>query len=212
MKRLIVKYNRVIHREEMDKIEAKAQKEWKEKEAVFIPECCDYEIIDDGVNEAAIWLDQEIEKRKAAVEDSRKFKICNRCFWDEYKDGYHPNGNPCDSCIDCRNYSPKEFQKAVNGNVKQRGTNVPLQQTVPPMPNIVSKIDNSDEIKVGDVVKHFNSLGIVVKTNKYHVCVLTVDRNYITVDKMNLDKTGRNFPQIEKILEQIEHEDRQSKD
>lgn len=67
MKRLIVKYNRVIRREEMDKIEAKAQKEWKEKEAVFIPECCDYEIIDDGINEAAIWLDQEIEKRKAAV-------------------------------------------------------------------------------------------------------------------------------------------------
>lgn len=200
----------------MDKIEAKAQKAWKEKEAVFIPECCEYEIIDDGVNEAAIWLDQEIEKRKAAVEApkaaDRKFAICNRCCWDEYRDGYHPNGNPCNSCIDCRNYSPKEFQKAVNGNVKQRGTNVPLQQTVPPMPNIVSKIDNSDEIKVGDVVKHFNSLGIVVKTNKYHVCVLTVDRNYITVDKMNLDKTGRNFPQIEKILEQIEHEDRQSKD
>ena len=165
MKRLIVKYNRVIRREEMDKIEAKVQKEWKEREAVILPECCEYEIIDDGINEAAIWLDQEIEKRKA-----------------------------------------------VNGNVKQRGTNVPLQQTVPPMPNIASKIDNSDEIKVGDVVKHFNSLGIVVKTNKYHVCVLTVDRNYITVDKMNLDKTGKNFPQIEKILEQIEHEDRQSKD
>ena len=31
MKRLIVKYNRVIRREEMDKIEAKVQKEWKER-------------------------------------------------------------------------------------------------------------------------------------------------------------------------------------
>jgi hypothetical protein len=69
MKRLIVKYNRVIRREEMDKIETKVQKEWKEREAVILPECCDYEIIDDGVNEAAIWLDQEIEKRKAAVEE-----------------------------------------------------------------------------------------------------------------------------------------------
>ena len=146
MKRLIVKYNRVIRREEMDKIEAKAQKEWKEKEAVFIPECCDYEIIDDGVNEAAIWLDQEIEKRKAAVEeeeyhketceslqktivklneivqeqglklkeyekaavkDSRKFEKCSHCCWDKYRDGYHPNGNPCDSCIDGRNFSPE---------------------------------------------------------------------------------------------------------
>ena len=165
MKRLIVKYNSIFEKTERMEIEAKIRREWKERKAVFIPDCCDYEIIDDGINEAAIWLDQEIEKRKA-----------------------------------------------VNGNVKQRGTNVPLQQTVPPMPNIASKIDNSDEIKVGDVVKHFNSLGIVVKTNKYHVCVLTVDRNYITVDKMNLDKTGRNFPQIEKILEQIEHEDRQSKD
>jgi rubrerythrin len=77
MKRLIVKYNRVIRREEMDKIETKVQKEWKEREAVILPECCDYEIIDDGVNEAAIWLDQEIEKRKAAVEEKNlKFEGC----------------------------------------------------------------------------------------------------------------------------------------
>lgn len=210
MKKLIIKIKGVTPKNET--IE-KIIEQWNSSSSVVIvPPECDVEVVDDGRNEITKFLDQEIEKRKAAVEDSRKFKICNRCFWDEYRDGYHPNGNPCDSCIDCRNYSPKEFQKAVNGNVKQRGTNVPLQQTVPPMPNIVSKIDNSDEIKVGDVVKHFNSLGIVVKTNKYHVCVLTVDRNYITVDKMNLDKTGRNFPQIEKILEQIEHEDRQSKD
>lgn len=112
MKRLIVKYNSIFREEERMGIEAKIQKEWKEREAVFIPKDCDYEIIDDGVNEAAIWLDQEIEKRKAAVpkaavEDSRKFKICNRCFWDEYRDGYHPNGNPCDSCILGKNFSPK---------------------------------------------------------------------------------------------------------
>ena len=107
MKRLIVKYNRVIRREEMDKIEAKVQKEWKEREAVILPECCDYEIIDDGVNEAAIWLDHEIEKRKAAVKNSRKFDLCKHCFWDEYRDGYHPNGNPCDSCILGRNFSQK---------------------------------------------------------------------------------------------------------
>jgi hypothetical protein len=71
MKRLIIKYNRIIRLSERVEIEAKAQREWEEKRAVFIPECCDYEIIDDGVNEAAIWLDQEIEKRKAAVKDSR---------------------------------------------------------------------------------------------------------------------------------------------
>lgn len=117
MKRLIVKYNRVIRREEMDKIEAKVQKEWKEREAVILPECCDYEIIDDGVNEAAIWLDQEIEKRKAAVpkaavKDSRKFEKCNHCNWDKYRDGYHPNGNPCDSCIDGRNFSPEMRNRA----------------------------------------------------------------------------------------------------
>lgn len=71
MKRLIVKYNSIFRGEERMGIEAKIQKEWKEREAVFIPEGCDYEIIDDGVNEAAIWLDQEIEKRKAAVEEKK---------------------------------------------------------------------------------------------------------------------------------------------
>lgn len=69
MKRLIVKYNENLRIEERVDIEVKIQKEWKERKAVFIPDCCDYEIIDDGVNEAAIWLDQEIEKRKAAVEE-----------------------------------------------------------------------------------------------------------------------------------------------
>ena len=94
MKRLIVKYNRVIRREEMDKIEAKAQKEWKEKEAVFIPECCDYEIIDDGVNEAAIWLDQEIEKRKAAVENKKVKYIHKILNLERYFESY--------TCTECR--------------------------------------------------------------------------------------------------------------
>ena len=55
-------------------LEAKIQKEWKEGKVVFIPVFCDYEIIDDGVNEAAIWLDQEIEKRKAAAYEDRQSK------------------------------------------------------------------------------------------------------------------------------------------
>lgn len=107
MKRLIVKYNSIYSVEERIDIEAKIQRAWKEREAVFIPGGCDYEIIDDGVNEAAIWLDQEIEKRKAAVEGKRKFEICKHCRWDEYRDGYHPNGNPCDSCMYGKNFSPK---------------------------------------------------------------------------------------------------------
>ena len=48
--------------------------EWEEGKAVFIPDGYDYEIIDDGVNEAAIWLDQEIEKRKAAAYEDRQSK------------------------------------------------------------------------------------------------------------------------------------------
>lgn len=67
MKRLIVKYNSIFREEDRMEIEAKIRREWEERKAVFIPKGCDYEIIDDGVNEAAIWLDQEIEKRKAAV-------------------------------------------------------------------------------------------------------------------------------------------------
>lgn len=67
MKRLIVKYNSIFEKTERMEIEAKIRREWEERKAVFIPEGCDYEIIDDGVNETTIWLDQEIEKRKAAV-------------------------------------------------------------------------------------------------------------------------------------------------
>ena len=74
MKRLIVKYNSIFRETERMEIEAKIRREWEERKAVFIPECCDYEIIDDGVNEAAIWLDQEIEKRKAAVEEEEYYK------------------------------------------------------------------------------------------------------------------------------------------
>jgi hypothetical protein len=117
MKRLIVKYNSIFEETERMEIEAKIRREWEERKAVFIPDGCDYEIIDDGVNEAAIWLDQEIEKRKAAVpkaavKDSRKFEKCNHCNWDKYRDGYHPNGNPCDSCIDGRNFSPEMRNRA----------------------------------------------------------------------------------------------------
>lgn len=182
MKRLIVKYNRVIRREEMDKIEAKAQKEWKEKEAVFIPECCDYEIIDDGVNEAAIWLDQEIEKRKAAAAEEEYYK------------------ETCES-----------LQKTIvklNETVQEQGLKLKEYEKAA----VSKQISPTDEIIVGDEVRHFNSLGVVVKATNYSTCVLTIDRNYITVDKMNLEKTGRNFPQIEEVLEQIRNEDRQSED
>ena len=55
MKRLIVKYNKNLRIKERVDIEVKIQREWKERKAAFIPDCCDYEIIEDGVNEAAIW-------------------------------------------------------------------------------------------------------------------------------------------------------------
>lgn len=74
MKRLIVKYNSILKEDGGMQLEAKIQKEWKEGKVVFIPDFCDYEIIDDGVNEAAIWLDQEIEKRKAAAYEDRQSK------------------------------------------------------------------------------------------------------------------------------------------
>jgi hypothetical protein len=74
MKRLIVKYNSIFREEEKMGIEVKIRREWEEKKVVFIPDGCDFEIIDDGVNEAAIWLDQEIEKRKAAAYEDRQSK------------------------------------------------------------------------------------------------------------------------------------------
>jgi len=54
MKRLIVKYNSIFEKTERMEIEAKIRREWEERKAVFIPKGCDYEIIDDGVNEAAM--------------------------------------------------------------------------------------------------------------------------------------------------------------
>ena len=64
------------------------------KEAVILPECCDYEIIDDGVNEAAIWLDQEIEKRKAAVENKKVKYIHKILNLERYFESY--------TCTECR--------------------------------------------------------------------------------------------------------------
>lgn len=77
MKRLIVKCNSIFREEERMGIEAKIRREWEKGKVVFIPDGYDFEIIDDGVNEATIWLDQEIEKRKAAVEEKNlKFEGC----------------------------------------------------------------------------------------------------------------------------------------
>lgn len=74
MKRLIVKCNSIFREEEKMGIEAKIRREWEEGKVVFIPDGYDFEIVDDGVNEAAIWLDQEIEKRKAAAYEDRQSK------------------------------------------------------------------------------------------------------------------------------------------
>ena len=74
MKRLIVKYNSIYSVEERIDIEIKIQRAWKEREAVFIPEGCDYEIIEDGENEVTKFLDHEIAKRKAAVEEEGYYK------------------------------------------------------------------------------------------------------------------------------------------
>lgn len=74
MKRLIVKCNSIFREEEKMGIEAKIRREWEEGKVVFIPDGYDFEIIDDGVNEATIWLDQEIEKRKAAAYEDRQSK------------------------------------------------------------------------------------------------------------------------------------------
>lgn len=110
MKKLIIKPNCIKQKDE--NVEKIIEQWTSGSSVVVVPPGYDVEVVDDGRNEVAIYLDQEIEKRKAAVpkaavEDSRKFKICNRCWWDEYRDGYHPNGNPCDSCILGKNFSPK---------------------------------------------------------------------------------------------------------
>ncbi len=105
MKKLIIKPNCIKQKDE--NVEKIIEQWTSSSSVVVVPPGYDVEVVDDGRNEVAIYLDQEIEKRKAAVEDKRKFEKCKHCFWDEYRDGYHPNGNPCDSCIDGRNFSQK---------------------------------------------------------------------------------------------------------
>ena len=41
------------------------------------------------------------------IKTYEKQQKCKECKWNEYKNGYHPNGNPCDSCIDGKNFSSK---------------------------------------------------------------------------------------------------------
>lgn len=52
--------------------------QWESGQSIIVvpPEYV-VEVVEDGRNEAAIWLDQEIEKRKAAVEEKNlKFEGC----------------------------------------------------------------------------------------------------------------------------------------
>jgi len=50
-------------------------KQWESGQSIIVvpPEYV-VEVVDDGRNEAAIWLDQEIEKRKSAVEEEGYYK------------------------------------------------------------------------------------------------------------------------------------------
>jgi len=180
MKKLIIKIKGVTPKDET--IE-KIIEQWNSSSsAVIVPSECDVEVVDDGRNEVAIYLDQEIEKRKAAAEEEEYYK------------------ETCES-----------LQKTIvklNETVQEQGLKLKEYEKAA----VSKQISPTDEIIVGDEVRHFNSLGVVVKATNYSTCVLTVDRNYITVDKMNLEKTGRYFPQIEEVLEQIRNEDRQSKD
>lgn len=65
----------------------------------------------------------------------------------------------------------------------------------------------ADEIKVGDEVTYDNSIGVVTKkanigVNKYYV--LWKDGSSGHCNKSNLKKTGRHFPQIQEMLDQMQ--------
>lgn len=72
MKKLIIKIKGVTPKDET--IE-KIIEQWNSSSsAVIVPSECDVEVVDDGRNEVAIYLDQEIEKRKAAAYEERQNK------------------------------------------------------------------------------------------------------------------------------------------
>ena len=64
MKRLIVKFELNFIPEVKQKIEQDIQKQWSEGSVIILPVGVRYEIVEDTKSEAAIWLDQEIARRK----------------------------------------------------------------------------------------------------------------------------------------------------
>lgn len=71
----------------------------------------------------------------------------------------------------------------------------------------IDAMENYDEIKVGDEVVDKNNWGIkgvVTKTNERYISIVEKEGKVNRLKKDEFNKTGRHFPQIEEMLEQMQ--------
>lgn len=72
---------------------------------------------------------------------------------------------------------------------------------------IIEEIKKYEEIKVGDEVELQSGLGVILESDEDSTTVMKPNGGvFITYNKTVLKKTGRNFPQIEEVLKQMQME------
>lgn len=72
---------------------------------------------------------------------------------------------------------------------------------------VIKKIREYEEIKVGDEVKWQNGLGVIIEYDGYSTTVMKPNGTAtIVYNETVLKKTGRHFPQIEEVLKQIQED------
>lgn len=73
---------------------------------------------------------------------------------------------------------------------------------------VIKKIREYEEIKVGDEVKWQNGLGVIIEYDGYSTTVMKPNGTAtIVYNETVLKKTGRHFPQIEEVLKKLKEED-----
>lgn len=69
----------------------------------------------------------------------------------------------------------------------------------------IDAMENYEKIKVGDEVKYIGSVGVVIEDYSEDQVMLmwSNGRTAIGIPKKDVTKTGRHFPQIEEVLNQM---------
>lgn len=128
------------------------------------------------LDECEIFVELTAEEAKKGLEKYEKEKKCKKCNWYESQDAQWPTGCPCDSCIDGRNFTEKIYP----------------------------------EYHVGDEIEDDETVCIITHiTDQTYVNVIysykgKEGKGYTGyVDPRNYTKTGKTYPDIEKIINEL---------